>query len=71
MDESPHSPSLINSSSNIHIPNVSLNHEDDAANDGGTIPSIECIEKFIADDKYGEETYTVMLPGVTVAYSKS
>ena len=62
MDKSPHSPSLTNSSSNIHTPNLSHNHEDDAANDSVTISSLECV---------GEETYTVMLPGVTVAYSKS
>ncbi|MCG8624853.1 MAG: hypothetical protein MJE68_23000 [Proteobacteria bacterium] len=71
MDESPYSPSLITNSSgnNIHAPNVSFNDEDDAANDTGTVSSLECVKKTIADDNYGEETYTVMLPGGTVAYS--
>ena len=72
INESPHSPSLTNSSSNnIHAPNVSFNHEDDAANDSGTVSSLECVKKFIGDDNCREETYTVMLPGGTVAYSKS
>ena len=73
MNESPHSHSQTNSSSNIHAPNVSFNHEVDAANDSGTISSLECVKKFSADDIYnhGEETYTAMLPGITVAYSKS
>ena len=47
IDESPHSPSLTNSSSNnTHAPNVSFDHQDDAANDSGTVPSLECVEKF-------------------------
>ena len=71
MNESPHSLSLTKSSGNIPAPNVSFNHEVDAANDSGTISSLECVKKFIADDNYGEETYTVMLPGSTVANSKS
>ena len=56
MNESPHSPSLTNSSSTVHVPNVSFDHEDDAANDSGTVSSLECVKKTIADDKYGEET---------------
>ena len=72
MDESPHSPSLTNSlGNNVHAPNVSFKHEDDVANDSGTVSSLECVKKFIADDNCKEETYTVMLPGGTVAYSKS
>ena len=75
MDESSHSSSLslTNSSSNInvHAPNVSFNHEDDAANDSVTIPSLECVEKFVADTDNGEEAYILMLPGGTVANSKS
>ena len=72
MDESPHSPSLTNSSgNNIHAPNVSFNHEDDAANDSGTVSSLECVKKLRPDDNHGEENYTVMLSGVIVAYSKS
>ena len=71
MNESPHSPSPSNSSDNIHAPNVSFNYEDDAANDSGTVSSLECVKKFRPDNNHGEENYTVMLSGVTVAYSKS
>ena len=71
MNKLPHSPSLTKSSGNIRAPNVSFNHEVDAANDSGTVSSLECVKKFSADDNHGEENYTVMLPGVTVAYSKS
>ena len=72
-DESPHpsSLSLTNPSSNVHAPNVSFDHEDDAANDSVTIPSLECVKTFIADTDNAEETYVLMLPGGTVANSKS
>ena len=67
MNESPHSSSITNSSDNIHAPNVSFNHENDAANDSGTVSSLESVKKFRPDDNHGEENYAVMLSGVTVA----
>ena len=51
----PHSPSLTNSSgNNIHAPNVSFNHEDDAKLNV-TIPSLECVKKPVANTDKGEE----------------
>ena len=71
MNESPYLPSQTNSSGNdIHAPNVSFHHEDGAANDSVTIPSLECVEKFVANTDNGEETYVVMLPSSAGANSK-
>jgi hypothetical protein len=71
MDESLHSPLQRNFSGNIRNPNVRFNREDDVASDGVTVPSLECVKKFSADAETGEETYILMLPGNTVANSKS
>ena len=64
-----HSPSLTSSSgNNIHAPNVSFKHEDDAKLNV-TIPSLECVRELVA--KKEKNLYTVMLPTSAGANSKS
>ena len=67
VDELHNSPSQGNPLGNIHTPDVSFNHKDDIADNSVMSTSLECVQKVVADDENGEETYTLMLPGGTVA----
>lgn len=69
VDEPHNSSSQGNPLDNVHTPNVSFNSKDDIANNCITSPVLECVQNVVADAKNGEEAYTLMLPGGTVANS--